>query len=48
MFYQTVIHITFLLSAMAIAAVDRKLPAASGKGASKLPRDAPPGLRDQH
>jgi uncharacterized protein (TIGR00645 family) len=48
MFYQTAIHITFLLSAMAIAAVDRILPAAAGRQHSKLPRDAPPGLRDPH
>jgi uncharacterized protein (TIGR00645 family) len=48
MFYQTVIHITFLASAMAIASVDRILPGASGKLPSKLPRDAPPALRDEH
>jgi uncharacterized protein (TIGR00645 family) len=48
MLYQTTIHITFLLSAMAIAAVDRILPTAAGKEPSKLPRDAPPGLRDEH
>jgi hypothetical protein len=28
LFFQTVIHITFLLSALAIAAVDRIMPAA--------------------
>jgi uncharacterized protein (TIGR00645 family) len=48
MFYQTTIHITFLLSAMAIAAVDRILPASAAKEHSKLPRDAPAGLRDPH
>jgi uncharacterized protein (TIGR00645 family) len=48
LFYQTVIHATFLASAMAIAAVDRILPAAAGKPPSSLPRDAPPGLRDVH
>jgi len=48
MFYRTVIHITFLASAPAIAAVDRILPAASARAPSKLPRDAPPGLRDEH
>jgi uncharacterized protein (TIGR00645 family) len=48
MFYQTVIHITFLLSAMAIAAVDRILPLAAGKHASRLPADAPAALRDRH
>jgi len=31
LFYQTVIHITFLLSAMAIAASDRIMPAAPAK-----------------
>jgi uncharacterized protein (TIGR00645 family) len=48
MFYQTVIHITFLLSALAIAAVDRILPVAAGKVPSRLPRDAPAALRDEH
>src|SRR3954462_9056908 len=45
LFYQTAIHIAFLLSAMAIAAVDRILPNVVGKPDSHLPRDAPAALR---
>ena len=40
LFYQTVIHITFLLSALAIAAVDRLMP----RPAATAPR-ATPGRR---
>jgi uncharacterized protein (TIGR00645 family) len=46
LFYQTAIHIAFLLSAMSIAAVDRILPNAVGKPDSHLPDDAPAALRD--
>ena len=45
---QTTIHITFLLSAMAIASVDRILPGAVSRPPSRLPDDAPDALRDSH
>lgn len=43
-FYQTVIHITFLLSAVAIAAVDRIMPAPAHRNARGHGSDIPEEL----
>ena len=47
LFYQTVIHVTFLLSALAIAGVDRLMPAARLHRAqpADVPHDLPKELR---
>jgi uncharacterized protein (TIGR00645 family) len=46
LFYQTVIHVTFLLSAIAIAAVDRIMPQpVRHPRAEALPHDTPEGLK---